>query len=136
MAPMRREIHLASPDDRRNWFRRGIEDWYKLRWSIRILLTLSFAAVFVAVAWPLLFGIGNWLGTVWGIDPKGPVRGQPHDVAWLVTFLFAFLAVMLLIYGLWCAVLTVWLVAVRNWSSTDAYNAIFSCRYPRHWFKP
>ena len=132
---MRREIQLAYPNDRRTWFHRSMEDYYKLRWSIKIPLTLVFAAVWVVVGGPILLGVGKWLATVWAIHPGEPVHNQPHGVAWLVAFLLAFIPIMGIVAAVWCAIVTSWLVTARNWPSTDAYNAIVLCRYPRHWLK-
>ena len=133
---MRREIQLAYPDDRRRWFRRSSEDYYKLRWSIKIPLTLAFAAVWVVVGAPILLGVGKWLATALAIHQGEPVHDQPHGTAWLVAFLFALIPIMSIVAAVWCAMVTAWLVAARNWASTDAYNAIVLCRYPRHWIKP
>jgi len=132
---MPREIVLAYPEDRRNWLRRSIEDYYKLRWSITIPFVLSFAIVLVVVGWPLLFGTGSLLAEVLGINPNQAVRDQPHGLLWLVAFLVVMVLIMLLLYAVWCAVAIAWLVAARNWPRTDAYNAIVLCRYPTHWIK-
>jgi len=132
---MPREIVLAYPEDRRNWVRRSIEDYYKLRWSITIPLVLSFAVVLVVVGWPLLLGAGSLLAEVLGINPNQAVRGQPNGFLWLLTFLVVLVLIMLLVYVVSCVIATAWLIAARKWPRTDAYNAIVLCRYPKHWIK-
>src|SRR6266566_8873674 len=133
---MPRDIQLAYPNDRRTWFRRSIEDYYKLRWSIRIPLTMAFAAVWVVVGGPIILGVGNGLAKVFAIHHGEPVHEQPHGVAWLVAFLFAFIAIMAIVTAVWCGIVTAWLVGARKWPSTGAYKAIVLCRYPTHWMKP
>jgi hypothetical protein len=132
---MSRPIELAHPKDPRTWLRRGLEDWSKLRWPIRISVTLSFAAALVVLGWLPLLGFGNWLASAWGIDPVAPLRGQPHALGWMATFLIGIVVLIVLIYVAWCGIATALLVLVRNWSSADAYNTIFLSRYPKHWFK-
>jgi hypothetical protein len=132
---MPREIALAYPEDRRSWLRRSMEDYHKLRWSVIVPSVLSFAAVFVVLGWPLLFGAGSLLAKVLAIHPEEAVRDQPNGLPWLVAFLVAGVLIMLLVYAVWCAIATAWLVVARDWPRTDAYNAIVQCRYPNHWIK-
>jgi len=132
---MPREIVLAYPEDRRNWVRRSIEDYYKLRWSITIPLVLSFAVVLVVVGWPLLLGAGSLLAEVLGINPNQAVRGQPNGFLWLVAFLVVLVLIMFtrlrgLVRHSDCLANRCTQLATYR-----AYNAIVLCRYPKHWIK-
>lgn len=90
--------------------------------------------VLVALVFPINLTIVELLSNLRGIDPNAALLQQNLEVAWVVSFILTFLAMIIFVAAVWNLLAVLWFVLVRNWTVIDAFNVIVCCRYPKNWF--
>ncbi len=102
----------------------------KYQIAIAILpIGLMFASLLLL--WPL----GSWLESHFGIPPNSPIKNHPNAGAWIAIFLSSIVALMLLGYAIGWALNAAIARYVLRWSMGKVRAVYLQSNVPTHWLK-
>ena len=119
--------------DDRSSIRRIIEDFKKLKLSVRLFHAASFIVLFIAVFYTAVIIAGPYADSYFSIGGGQSVFEQ-NKLAFFASVIFC-VVLTVIIAVIWAIFAICWLHYISGWAWSDAINIVVKNTYPLHWYK-